>query len=138
MSTDLATLWTSAQRIRDRVGYVERATNESIRREWEALDAELTTLGVPTYDRHGPSTPGHAWWTAQTTSGRIIGRWAESFEEAALELSLAWDEQLAWCVPDTALDIDHRYPGRRHEPRIFPVTTEPIPGPDYAPLAPLF
>lgn len=64
MSTDLATLFTCAQRIRARVGYVERTTNESVRREWEALDAELTALGVPTYDRHGPSTPGRAWWTA--------------------------------------------------------------------------
>nr|BFF10353.1 hypothetical protein GCM10025699_16560 [Microbacterium flavescens] len=44
-----------------------------------------------------------------------------------------------WCVADTDLEVRNRYPrGKQGEPCIHPVTTEPIPGPDYAPLAPLF
>ena len=138
-TTDLVTLWDAAQRVMAITGYVERATNETVRREWAAIDAELIRLGIPTRDRHGASGPGCAWWTAQNEGGRIIGIWAESYEEAVIELTTSWGERIVWCVTDTGLEVRNRYPrGKQGEPCIHPVTAEPIPGPDFAPLAPLF
>lgn len=138
-TTDLVTLWDAARRVMAITGHVERATNETVRREWAAIDAELIRLGIPTRDRHGASGPGRAWWTAQNEGGRIIGIWAESYEEAVIELTTSWGERIVWCVTDTGLEVRNRYPrGKQGEPCIHPVTAEPIPGPDYAPLAPLF
>lgn len=135
----LDTLWNAAQRVRDAARHGEHATNASVRREWAATDAELTALGIPTYDRHGPSGPGRAWWTAQNTTGRIIGVWDESYEEAVIHLAAAYNAAIVWCIADTSLEIRNRYP--RHtqgEPCIHPVTDEPTPGPSYAPLTTLF
>ncbi len=135
----LDVLWEAAQRVMEATGIVERATDETARREWAAVARELIRLGLPTYDRHGPSTPGRAWWTAQNDTGRIIGRWAESYEEAVIELGAGFRSRIVWCVADTGLDIRNRYPrGKQGEPCIHPVTAEPIPGPDFAPITPLF
>lgn len=135
----LDTLWDAAGRVSAAAHHGERATNASVRREWAALDAELTALGIPTYDRHGPSGPGRAWWTAQNSAGRIIGIWAETYEEAVIELAVGFDSRIVWCVADTDLRIRDRYPRGKHgEPCIHPVTDEPIPGPSYAPLTTLF
>jgi len=135
----LDSLWDAAQRVRDAANHGERATNESVRREWDATDAELTALGIPTYDRHGPSGPGRAWWTAQNSEGRIIGVWAESYEEAVIGLGCAFDSAIVWCLADDDHGVRNRYPrGSRGEPCIHPVTDEPIPGPYYAPLTTLF
>ncbi|WP_214465527.1 hypothetical protein [Microbacterium flavescens] len=49
-NTDLVTLWEAAQRVMATTGNVERATNETVRREWAAIDAELIRLGIPTRD----------------------------------------------------------------------------------------
>jgi hypothetical protein len=138
-TTDLVTLWEAAQRVMATTGDVERATNETVRREWAAIDAELIRLGIPTRDRHGASGPGRAWWTGQNDTGRIIGIWSESYEEAVIELATSWKAPIVWCVADTDLEVRNRYPrGKQGEPCVRPVTTEPIAGPDYAPLAPLF
>ena len=138
-TTDLVTLWEAAQRVIATTGDVERATNETVRREWAAIDAELIRLGIPTRDRHRASGPGRAWWTGQNDTGRIIGIWAECYEEAVIELATSWKAPIVWCVADTDLEVRNRYPrGKQGEPCIHPVTAEPIPGPDYAPLAPLF
>lgn len=138
-TTDLATLWDAAQRVMAATGKVERATNETVKREWAAIDRELTRLEIPVRDRHGASGPGRAWWTAQNDTGRLIGIWAESLEEAAISLGASWEAPIVWCVADTDLEIRNRYPRTKQgEPCIQPVTDEPIPGPDYAPLAPLF
>lgn len=135
----LDTLWDAAQRVHQAAHHGERATNESVRREWAAVDIELTALGIPTYDRHGPSGPGRAWWTAQNTEGRLIGKWAESYEEAVIELGASFHSRIVWCVADTDLQIRDRYPrAKQGEPSVHPVTDQPIPGPDYAPLTTLF
>ncbi|GAA2009942.1 hypothetical protein [Microbacterium ulmi] len=97
-TVDLATLWPAAQRVIEKTGTVDRATNASVRREWAAIDVELTRLGIPTYDRHGPSGPGRAWWTAQNQDGRIIGIWVESYEEAVIELAVGFKSPIAWCA----------------------------------------
>lgn len=135
----LNALWAAAERVRDAANHGDHATNDSVRREWAAIDAELTALGIPTYDRHGPSGPDRAWWTAQNTTGRIIGVWAESYEEAVIHLGAAHNAAIAWCAADTNHDVRNRYPrGKQGEPCIHPVTDEPIPGPSYAPLTTLF
>lgn len=100
---------------------------------------ELIRLGIPTRNRHGAPGPGRAWWTAQNENGRIVGIWAESYEEAVIELGTFWRAPIVWCVPDTDLEVRHRYPrGKLGETCIHSVTAQPILGPDYAPLAPLF
>ena len=135
----LGTLWDAAQRVAKAANHGERATNESVRREWNATDAELTALGIPIYDRHGASGPGRAWWTAQNTTGRIIGVWAESYEEAVIHLGASFNASILWCVADNDHDIRGRYPrGKQGEPCIHPATDQPIPGPFYAPITPLF
>lgn len=135
----LEELWDAAQRVRTFANHGNQATNESVRREWDASNRELVALGIAPVDHHGPSTPGRAWWTAQNSEGRIIGVWAESYEQAVIDLGSAWDAPIVWCVTDTALTIRNRYPrGKQGEPCIHPVTSEPIPGPEFAPLTTLF
>lgn len=139
MTTDLATLWEAAQRVSTAANHGDRATNESVRREWDASNRELVALGLPAVDHHGPSTPGRAWWTAQNDEGRIVGIWAESYEEAVIHLGASWTSPIVWCLADTDLEIRNRYPrGKQGEPCIHPVTSEPIPGPEFAPLTTLF
>ena len=139
MNTSLNDLWEASQRVNDAAQHGSTATNESVKREWDAVDKELTRLGVPLHDRRGPSGPGRAWWTAQNNAGRIIGIWSESYEDAVITLGASFNAPITWCVADTDLEIRNRYPrGKQGEPCIHPVTTEPTLGPDYAPLAPLF
>ena len=104
-TTDLVTLWEAAQRVMATTGDVERATNETVRREWAAIDAELIRLGIPTRDRHGASGPGRAWWTAQNEGGRIIGIWAESYEEAVIELEKDASARLTERERDTLIRL---------------------------------
>lgn len=135
----LDTLWDASRRVMAITGVVEQATSATVRRQWDAIDTELTILGIPIYDRHGGSGPGRAWWTAQNTDGRLIGKWAESYEEAVIELGSSFHSRIVWCLADTDLQIRDRYPrAKQGEPSIHPVTDEPIPGPDYAPLTTLF
>lgn len=139
MTTDLATLWEAAQRVSAAANHGDRATNESVRREWDASNRELIVLGLPAVDHYGPSTPGHAWWTAQNNEGRIVGVWAESYEQAVIHLGASWNSPIVWCIADTDLEVRNRYPrGKQGEPCIHPVTSEPIPGPEFAPLTTLF
>jgi len=66
------------------------------------------------------------WYTAQRVDGRICGRWAHSWHEAALEL--AFHGRLAWLVADSRLEAHGEYYpyGRRAGDReTFPVTPAP-------------
>lgn len=118
-----------------------RATNESVRREWDAINAELVALGIPTVD-HYAATASRTWWTAQNDAGRVMGMWADSWEEAVITLGLSWGAPIRWCVDDRGLEVAKRYKphGNRNETdrdRAFEVTDEPIPGPEFAPTTSL-
>jgi hypothetical protein len=94
-------------------------TDEQIRLHHGLVADELEARGIVA----GP----RAWFTGQRVDGRICGRWAHSWHEAALEISFYG--RLAWLVVDDRLEAyGAYYPyGRRAGDReTFPVTPAPV------------
>lgn len=79
----------------------ERATDEDCRVRRELIDAALAARGVD---------PGHRnWHTAQLVDGHVVGVWAQSADEADLDLTVWWGVRCHWVVADPGCQLFHEY-----------------------------
>ena len=87
--------------------------------------------------------PGDSrWFTAQLSDGRVAGRFADSPEEAELEISIWWAQSCAWVVDDSEYRVYEEYfpQGKRapkHHARTFPLAAPRRPRDRFAPAASL-
>lgn len=128
----LTEAWGIAQRVRQTIEIPERATNESVRAEWEATDAALLELGIIARrsDCYGSAPEGHSWWVGQRADGFITGKWCAQQALVAIELSIRESEPLRWLVRDPHNEIHRRYFPKPVTPKtnwIFPLTDGPMP-----------
>lgn len=95
----------------------DRATDEDCRIRRELINDALVA---------GEVQPGeHNWHTAQLVDGHVVGVWADSVDEAELDLTVWWGVRCHWVVVDprcrlfqeyfprgkrSAVEADHRYP----------------------------
>lgn len=102
------TLAEAGQRIRDAIPIRgDRAADEDCRTRRELITDTLTARDVH---------PGaRAWHTAQLGDGHVAGVWANSVEEAELELTVWWGIRCHWIHPDPDCRLfDEYYPkGKR-------------------------
>lgn len=102
------TLAEAGQRIRDAAPIRgDRATDEDCRARRALIDDTLAARGI---------RPGaRAWHTAQLGDARVAGVWANSVEEAELELTVWWGIRCHWIRPDPDCRLfDEYYPkGKR-------------------------
>lgn len=92
----------AAKRIRDAAPIRgERATDEDCRIRCELIEATLTVRGAEPGDRN--------WHTAQLTDGHVVGVWAESADEAELDLTVWWGVRCHWVVADPGCQLFHEY-----------------------------
>lgn len=112
------TLAEAGQRIRDAAPIRgDRATDEECRARRELIADTLTA--------HITRPGARAWHTAQLGDGHVAGVWANSVEEAELELTVSWGIRCHWIHPDpdcrllaqyypkgkrSATDSDRRFP----------------------------
>lgn len=134
----LTEAWEIAQRVRSVIEIPDRATNESVKAEWAAIDAALLERGIVTRrgDQYGNVPEGHTWWVGQRDSGFITGKWCAQQALVAVELSVREDAPLRWLVPDPDNSIHRRYFPKPSTPKtnwIFPLTDGPIPAPVHEP-----
>lgn len=92
----------AGERIRDAAPIRgERATDEDCRIRRELIEAALAARGVD---------PGHRnWHTAQLVDGHVVGVWAESADEAELDLTVWWGVCCHWVVADPGCQLFHEY-----------------------------
>ncbi|MFE5410150.1 hypothetical protein [Microbacterium sp. NPDC056569] len=95
----------------------ERATDLDCRIRRELINDTLAARAVESCDRN--------WHTAQLVDGHVVGVWADSADEAELELTVWWGVRCHWVVIDpgcwlfqeyfprgkrSAAEADHRFP----------------------------
>lgn len=134
----LTEAWAIAQRVRQVIEIPERATNESVRTEWDTIDAALLERGIVARrgDQYGNTPEGHTWWIGQRADGFITGKWCAQQALVAVELSIRADAPLRWLVPDRDDEIHRRYfpkPRTSKTNMTFPLTDGPIPAPSVEP-----
>jgi len=79
----------------------DRATDEDCRIRRALIDEALAVRGIH---------PGaHEWHTAQFVDGHVAGVWANSVEEAALDLTVWWGVQCHWVTVDPHCLLFHEY-----------------------------
>lgn len=79
----------------------DHATDEDCRIRRALIDEELGVLGID---------PGaHEWHTAQLVDGHVAGVWANSVEEAELDLTVWWGVQCHWVTVDPQCLLFHEY-----------------------------
>lgn len=85
----------------------DRATDADCQLRRELIGDTLTTRGI---------RPGvHVWHTAQLTNGHVTGVWADSIEEAELELTVWWACACHWVRPDSdARLLQEYFPKGKH------------------------
>jgi len=123
----------AAERIRLEVPIAgDRATDAECVRRRELIDEELGRRGVQ---------PGaHAWRTAQLLDGHVVGVFADSREEAELELTIWWGSRCHWLVddPDCRVLDEYRPAGRSRATNMnFPLAPPRTPRDRFAPAASL-
>lgn len=79
----------------------ERATDEDCRIRRELIDVALAARRVDSGDRN--------WHTAQLADGHVVGVWAQSADEAELDLTVWWDVRCHWVVADPGCRLFHEY-----------------------------
>lgn len=125
MSTDSApvpeeSLGDAGERIRAATPiHAGQATNEECRQRRQLIVDTLAARGIRPGER--------VWHTAQIVDGRVVGVWANSVEEAELELTVWWKQRCHWVVPDADCRIREEYfpRGKRSAPKAqqrFPLT----------------
>ncbi|MGC5224880.1 hypothetical protein ACPW96_20135 [Micromonospora sp. DT81.3] len=77
------------------------ATNDECRNRSDLIDETLQARGV--------QSGVHAWHTAQLDDGHIAGVFANSLEEAELDLTIWWGERCHWVVADPHCRVFHEY-----------------------------
>ncbi len=108
------------------------ATNEECALRQDLVDAALR-------DRHVVAGAS-AWHTAQLVDGRVVGVFANSAEEAELELSIWWASSCHWVVEDPECRVldEYRVVGRAGSAqRRFPLRSPRTPRDHFAPAASL-
>lgn len=78
------------------------ATNDECRNRRELIDETLQARGVV-------QSVVHAWHTAQLDDGHIAGVFANSPEEAELDLTIWWGERCHWVIADPHCRVFHEY-----------------------------
>lgn len=79
----------------------DRATDEDCRIRRAMIDEALAVRGI---------YPGaHEWHTAQLVDGHIAGVWANSVEQAELELTVWWGARCHWVTADPQCLLVHEY-----------------------------
>lgn len=79
----------------------DRATDEDCRIRRALIDEALAVRGIH---------PGaHEWHTAQFVDGHVAGVWANSVEEAELDLTVWWGVQCHWVTVDPHCLLFHEY-----------------------------
>lgn len=77
------------------------ATNDECRDRRELINDTLHARGI---------RPGeHSWHTAQLIDGHIAGVFADSPEEAELDLTVWWGQRCHWVAPDPGCRVFHEY-----------------------------
>jgi hypothetical protein len=112
----------------------DRATDEDCRLRRQLIDEALETRDI--------SAGARVWHTAQLVDGRIVGVWADSPEEAELDLSVWWAIACHWVVPDPDCRIrDEYFPHGKTSANVadrrFPLTSPRSPRDRFAPAASL-
>lgn len=78
-----------------------RATDEDCRIRRALIDEALAVRGIH---------PGaHEWRTAQLVDGHVAGVWANSVEEAELDLTVWWGVLCHWVTADPQCLLFHEY-----------------------------
>ena len=119
----------AAERIRVGVPIAgDSATAEECVRRRELVDEELRRRDIH---------PGsHAWRTAQLLDGRVVGAFADSREEAELELTIWWGSRCHWVIddPDCRVLDEYRPAGRSRATNMhFPLAPPRTPRDRFAP-----
>ncbi len=92
----------AGERIRDAAPIRgERATDEDCRIRRELIEATLIVRGVQPVDRD--------WHTAQLADGHVVGVWAQSDDEAELDLTVWWGVRCHWVAADPGCRLFHEY-----------------------------
>ncbi len=79
----------------------ERATDEDCRVRRELINDTLAARAVESGDRN--------WHTAQLVDGHVVGVWADSADEAELDLTVWWGIRCHWVVTDPGCRLFHEY-----------------------------
>ncbi|MFB8146625.1 hypothetical protein ACFC1W_07760 [Microbacterium sp. NPDC056003] len=79
----------------------ERATDEDCRIRRELIEAALAARDIEPGDRN--------WHTAQLADGHVVGVWAQSVDEAELDLTVWWGVRCHWVVVDPVCGLFHEY-----------------------------
>lgn len=79
----------------------ERATDDDCRIRRELIDATLAARGVDSGDRN--------WHTAQLSDGHVVGVWAQSVDEAELDLTVWWGIRCHWVAVDPGCRLFDEY-----------------------------
>ncbi len=79
----------------------DRATDEDCRIRRALIDEALTVRGI--------HLGAHEWHTAQFVDGHVAGVWANSVEEAELDLTVWWGVQCHWVTVDPHCLLFHEY-----------------------------
>lgn len=77
----------------------DRSTDEDCRIRQELIDATLAVRGVDSGDRSR-----HA---AQLSDGHVVGVWAQSTDEAELDLTVWWGVRCHWVAADPGCRLFH-------------------------------
>lgn len=79
----------------------DRATDEDCRLRRALIDEELGVRGIH---------PGaQEWHTAQLVDGHVAGVWANSVDEAELDLTVWWGTRCHWVTADPQCLLFHEY-----------------------------
>ena len=79
----------------------DRATDDDCRIRRAMIDEALAVRGIH---------PGaHEWHTAQLIDGHVAGVWANSVEEAELDLTVWWGVRCHWVTADPQCLLFHEY-----------------------------
>jgi hypothetical protein len=77
------------------------ATDHECRDRHELITDALRVRGIQGGDR--------SWHTAQLADGHVVGVWADSVEEAELNLTVWWGERCHWVIPDPGCRVLQEY-----------------------------
>lgn len=79
----------------------DRATDDDCRIRRAMIDEALAVRGIHPAERE--------WHTAQLVDGHVAGVWANSVEEAELELTVWWGTRCHWVTVDPQCLLFHEY-----------------------------
>lgn len=92
----------AGERIRDAAPIRgDRATDEDCRIRRELIDDTLAARKVEPRERN--------WHTAQLVDGHVVGVWADSTDEAELDLTVWWNVRSHWVVVDPGCRLFQEY-----------------------------